>query len=90
MDEIEIVLEDLDELIELARKKYNIAGFLSIVHSANMIRGLLEKQVSKKPKEVDYDDGYFKCSGCGGLVSWLDSPKVHKYCLLCGQKIDWN
>lgn len=49
-----------------------------------------EKQRSVKPIEVDTDLSYFKCGNCEGLIYYSDEKESHKYCLNCGQKIDWG
>ena len=42
------------------------------------------------PKEtiVNEDEGYIKCPSCGGLIAYLDDPESHKFCLLCGQRLE--
>ncbi len=50
----------------------------------------LEKQVPKKPRYIDNDANYFECHACGGAIYSTDSLSTHKYCLECGQAIDWS
>ena len=50
----------------------------------------VEKQKAKKPIEPDEEYGTFKCPSCGGLIFTEDRFETHKYCLLCGQKLDWS
>lgn len=50
----------------------------------------VEKQKPKKPKELDAEYGYFICDNCGGAIAYTDDFKSHKYCLNCGQKIDFG
>lgn len=50
----------------------------------------VEKQKAKKPIEPDEEYGTFKCPNCGGLIFTEDRFETHKYCLLCGQKLDWS
>lgn len=50
----------------------------------------VEKQIPKKPKEIDEEYGYFICGNCGGAIGFTDDFKSHKYCLNCGQAIDEN
>lgn len=53
-------------------------------------RAAVEKQMVKKPIEPDEEYGTFKCPSCGGLIFTEDRFETHKYCLLCGQKLDWS
>ena len=53
-------------------------------------RAAVEKQRAKKPIEPDEEYGTFKCPNCGGLIFTEDRFETHKYCLLCGQKLDWS
>ena len=50
----------------------------------------VEKQRPKKPINPDDDYGTFKCPNCNGLIFTEDRFETHKYCLLCGQKLDWR
>ena len=54
------------------------------------IRRMVEKQIPMKPEYVDYDEGYFKCGACGELITWTADEGDHKYCLECGQAMDWD
>ena len=53
-------------------------------------REAVEKQKAKKPIEPDEEYGTFKCPSCEGLIFTEDRFETHKYCLLCGQRIDWS
>ena len=53
-------------------------------------REAVEKQKVKKPKELDTEYGYFICGNCGGAIACTDDFKSHKYCLNCGQAINWE
>ncbi len=52
----------------------------------------LEKQIPKEPADFDIDFGHFKCGHCGELIliTWTSRPSDHKFCLECGQAIDWE
>lgn len=50
----------------------------------------VEKQRPKKPINPDDDYGTFKCPNCNGLIFTEDRFETHKYCLLCGQALDWS
>lgn len=51
----------------------------------------LKKQIPMKSTEVSEDYGYFECPACGDLI-YADGSRFeeHKYCLSCGQKLDWR
>ena len=53
-------------------------------------REAVEKQKPMKPDEVDYDFNYYKCPVCGGYIWSTDNVNKHRYCLECGQKIEWE
>lgn len=50
----------------------------------------LEKQIPIKPDELDTDYGTFACGVCGVEIGYMDDYESHNYCLICGQKIDWD
>lgn len=51
----------------------------------------LKKQIPMKSKEINDECGYFKCPACGDLI-YAEGARFeeHKYCLSCGQKLDWR
>lgn len=51
---------------------------------------LITKNLAIRPKELDVNHGYFVCQVCGFTVGYTDDYKSHKYCLNCGQKMDWR
>lgn len=53
-------------------------------------RKAVEKQKAKKTKELDTEYEYFICGNCGGAIACTDDFKSHKYCLNCGQAINWE
>lgn len=48
------------------------------------------KQIPNKPIEPQEDYGTFQCPSCGGLIYTTDEFETHKFCLMCGQAIDWG
>ena len=50
----------------------------------------LEKQVPQKPGEIDRDLNYFVCPRCGTTINSTSDLEDIKYCLECGQAIDWR
>ena len=53
-------------------------------------RKAVEKQKAKKPEVIDQDFDYYKCPVCGEYIWATDNINDHKYCLNCGQAIDWG
>lgn len=53
-------------------------------------REAVEKQKAKKPEVIDQDFDYYKCPVCGEYVGATDNINNHKYCLNCGQAIQWE
>lgn len=49
----------------------------------------VEKQIPKKPRDVEYDHSYFVCGNCGTAIYTSDEFEAHRYCLNCGQAINW-
>lgn len=51
----------------------------------------LKKQIPMKSTEINDDFGYFECPACGELI-YVDGCRFeeHKYCLSCGQRLDWR
>ena len=50
----------------------------------------LEKQVAKKPMQIDEDMGIFDCPNCGHTIIAIDDMTIHQNCLMCGQRLDWS
>ena len=49
-----------------------------------------EKEIATKPTYVDREYGVFECPNCKEYIYAENSLKEHKYCLNCGQKMDWS
>lgn len=73
------VISDLKEI-----QQYRAIG------AVEECREAVEKQKAKKPKELDTEYEYFICGNCGGAIACTDDFKSHKYCLSCGQAINWE
>lgn len=63
----------------------------SIEKAYGMAIQALEKQIPMKPTEINDECGYFECPACGDLI-YAEGARFeeHKYCLSCGQKLDWR
>ena len=56
----------------------------------DQIMELKERNTTKAPTEVDEYFGYFECPNCGMAIYASDRLESHKYCLNCGQKLEWE
>lgn len=54
------------------------------------IRELKERDTAKAPKEVSEEYGYFECPSCGMPIYASDNFESHKFCLNCGQRLEWE
>ena len=71
----------------LCRRKGGPVAETEVIEMAVRI---LKKQIPQKPVNPDEDYGTFRCPACGGLIYTEDRLEKHKFCLLCGQALDWN
>lgn len=87
-------MTDIEKAIEYLKEP---TGKPLEVHykAINLAISSLEKQIPKKPRAKHYEDerepAYikYKCpNGCGSRYRLLDN--VEKYCMNCGQAIDWE
>ena len=69
---------------------YRIISDYESIGTVEECREAVEKQKPKKPKELDTEYEYFICGNCGGAIACTDDFKSHKYCLNCGQAINWE
>ncbi len=51
----------------------------------------LKKQIPMKSTDINDECGYFECPACGDLI-YAEGARFeeHKYCLSCGQRLDWS
>lgn len=50
----------------------------------------VEKQIPVKPDVIDDDLGFFECPSCKAITNYGADRTDHKYCLNCGQSLDWG
>lgn len=82
--------EPEDYAIEEAIKALNEIQQYREIGTVEECREAVEKQKPKKTKELDIEYGYFICGNCGGAIAYTDDFTSHKYCLNCGQAIQWE
>lgn len=50
----------------------------------------IRNSVARQVQEIDKDLGYFICDTCKQSIGYSNDYQEHKYCLNCGQKLDWS
>mgnify|MGYP005790815249 CR=1 FL=1 len=54
------------------------------------IMELAERDTAKLPIDIEDNYGFFVCPSCGNLIYASDDFESHKFCLNCGQRIQWR
>ena len=85
---------ELDEVIE--NLKYLVSDSCTdtqfdYIEEIEIATKALKKQIPMKSTEINDECGYFECPACGDLI-YAECARFeeHKYCLSCGQKLDWR
>lgn len=81
--------ESVNEALKMARQALKEIQQYRKIGTVEECREAVEKQKPKKPTDYDEDLGYFKCPSCGCSIM-ADEFSDHKYCLNCGQKLEWE
>lgn len=68
-----------------ALKKYEDTGL-----TPPQIMELAERDTAKAPIDIEDDYGFFVCPSCGNSIYASDDFESHKFCLNCGQRIQWR
>lgn len=63
---------------------------IEAINARELLVELAKGRIPKKPIDPDEDYGIYECPNCGGTIYATDELKTHKFCLLCGQAIDWD
>ena len=80
-----------EALHEISTKVYRNTDDFEMTISKDCYKKIidaLEKQIPKKPKECGED--WFVCPKCETSIVSLDELETHKFCLNCGQALDWG
>ena len=56
----------------------------------DLVEQALDKMEGMRPTELDDELGYFVCGNCDTAICYSDNYDTHNYCLICGQKLDWD
>ena len=51
---------------------------------------LKERDTAKAPIDIEDNYGFFVCPSCGNSIYASDDFESHKFCLNCGQRIQWR
>ena len=54
------------------------------------ILDLKERDTAKPPIDIEDNYGFFVCPSCGNSIYASDDFESHKFCLNCGQRIQWR
>ena len=92
--DIDILIEDLDVLVDMARENTTIGGWLGLANSATQIKNILEKQIPKRAEyhhKADGECALVICPSCENrvMVTKVAFP-LDRYCKECGQHYTAN
>lgn len=49
-----------------------------------------ERDTAKEPIDIEDNYGFFVCPSCGNSIYASDDFESHKFCLNCGQRLQWG
>ena len=75
---------------EINRLYERLAGYEDTGLNPEQIRELKERDTAKAPIDIEDNYGFFVCPSCGNSIYASDDFKSHKFCLNCGQRIQWR
>ena len=56
----------------------------------DQIRELKERDTAKAPVDSDDEFDMYVCPNCDMAIGTIGDKKSHKFCLNCGQRIQWR
>ena len=66
-------------------REYEDTGF-----TPEQVMELKERDTAKEPIDIEDNYGFFVCPSCGNSIYASDDFESHKFCLNCGQRIQWR
>ena len=66
-------------------REYEDAGL-----TPEQIMELKERDTAKAPVDIDDDFDMYVCPNCDMAIGTIGDKKSHKFCLNCGQRIQWE
>lgn len=76
---------EFDERICVTLGKYEDTGL-----TPPEIMELAERDTAKLPIDIEDNYGFFVCPSCGNSIYASDDFESHKFCLNCGQRLQWG
>lgn len=76
---------EFDESVCVTLGKYEDTGL-----TPPEIMELKERDTAKAPIDIEDNYGFFVCPSCGNSIYASDDFESHKFCLNCGQRIQWR
>lgn len=92
MTESEKLICNEAEAIECLKSNKPTSGYMMLQESIDMAIQSLEKQMQLKPLrsyDLAFGEIWCSCPSCNAGLGW-EHGKCYKYCMNCGQKIDWS
>lgn len=87
-------MTEREAIVELKRRVYRTTcyGNKVLEHEENLVAiEALKKQIPTRPrKKKAYEGISYMCESCG---AWITADYLiikPKYCIICGQKLDWS
>lgn len=68
-----------------ALKKYEDTGL-----APEQIMELQERDTAKAPVDIDEEFDMYVCPSCNMAIGAMGDREEHKFCLNCGQKLNWE
>ena len=76
---------EFDERVCVTLGKYEDTGL-----TPPEIMELAERDTAKSHIDIEDNYGFFVCLSCGNSIYANDDFESHKFCLNCGQRIQWR
>ncbi|HJB46676.1 MAG TPA: hypothetical protein H9713_08225, partial [Candidatus Mediterraneibacter surreyensis] len=86
--------EGMSDKCDMCELPYKICKKLADYEDTGLtpdqIMELKERDTAKAPIDIEDDYGFFVCPSCGNSIYASDDFESHKFCLNCGQRIQWR
>lgn len=67
-----------------------LAAYEDTSLTPEQIRELKERNTAKAPVDIDDEFDMYVCPSCNMAIGTIGDKKTHKFCLNCGQRIQWR
>ena len=75
---------------EINRLYERLAEYEDTGLTPEQVMELKERNTAKPPIDIEDNYGFFVCPSCGNSIYASDDFESHKFCLNCGQRIQWR